>query len=107
MVSIERNTKRITVMVIMEVAPADQAELIELALASQRTMAAQPGFIAGALHRGEDGTRVVQYLQWESREAHAACMASPDWNNEDARRFMVLFDSGRATMNVQTYDVIA
>jgi hypothetical protein len=34
-------------------------------------------------------------------------MASPDWNNEDARRFMALFESGRATMNVQIYDVVA
>ena len=32
------------------------------------------GFIAGATHISEDGERVIQYLQWESEEAHEACM---------------------------------
>jgi hypothetical protein len=62
-VAIEHGSNRVTVMVIMEVGKVDQGQLVELALASQKTMAAQPGFIAGALHRGEDGTRIVQYLQ--------------------------------------------
>ena len=35
------------------------------------------GFISGATHVSDDGNRVVQYLQWDSKEAHEACMNDP------------------------------
>lgn len=37
-----------------------------------------PGFISANIHRSFDGTRVVNYAQWESREAFQASLADPD-----------------------------
>ena len=38
-----------------------------------RFMAGQPGFISISLHRSLDGKRIVNYIQWQSRELlHAA-----------------------------------
>jgi hypothetical protein len=66
------------------------------------------GFIGGALHRSDDGTRLVQYLQWRSEQDHLACMNDPRWDAEpSARRFMELAQEGTATVDVRTYDVVA
>ena len=37
-----------------------------------------PGFISANIHRGLDGTKVVNYAQWESREAFQATFHNPD-----------------------------
>ena len=31
-------------------------------------MATQPGFVSVSLHRSEDGSHVVNYVQWKNRE---------------------------------------
>ena len=66
------------------------------------------GFIAGATHISEDGERVIQYLQWESEEAHEACMEDPSWaEDESSQKFMELMESGDITVDVRIYDIVA
>lgn len=36
------------------------------------------GFVSANVHRSFDGTKVVNYAQWESREAFQAMLAKPD-----------------------------
>ena len=38
-----------------------------IARETREWVASSPGFIAAALHRSEDGERVVNYAQWRSR----------------------------------------
>jgi quinol monooxygenase YgiN len=38
-----------------------------------------PGFISAAVHRSSDGTRVFNYLQWESAAHLAAMQRSPEF----------------------------
>ena len=73
-----------------------------------RRFAEMPGFIAGALHRSDDGGRLVQYLQWASEADHLACMRDPRWDElPSTRRFMEVAASGASTVDVRVYDVVA
>ena len=66
------------------------------------------GFIAGATHLSDDGKRVIQYLQWESREAHEACMNHSSWNeDESSKRFIGMMESGTIRVDVRTYDIVS
>ena len=50
-----------------------------------------PGFISATVHRSTDGTRVFNYLQWESAEHLAAMQRSPEFQ-AIARRFARLIE---------------
>jgi quinol monooxygenase YgiN len=59
--------------------PENQQRLVE---AWQRgtddLMRYLPGFISANIHRSLDGTKVVNYAQWESREAFEATLRNPE-----------------------------
>jgi heme-degrading monooxygenase HmoA len=59
--------------------PENQQRLVE---AWQRgtddLMRYLPGFISANIHRSLDGTRVINYAQWESREAFQATLGNPE-----------------------------
>ena len=66
------------------------------------------GFVAGALHRSADGARLVQYLQWETEADHLTCVNDPRWEElPSARHFMSLMESGKARVDVRTFDVVS
>ena len=66
------------------------------------------GFIAGTTHVSDDGERVIQYLQWDSKKDHEACMNDPSWNeDEPSIRFLELMEAGVITVDVRIYDVVA
>jgi heme-degrading monooxygenase HmoA len=44
-----------------------------------RFMARQPGFIAVSLHRSLDGRRIVNYIQWQSRDLLRSAHNSPEF----------------------------
>jgi len=37
-----------------------------------------PGFVSANVHRSLDGTKVVNYAQWESQDAFTAMLRHPD-----------------------------
>ena len=47
-----------------------------------RFMARQPGFISISLHRSLDGGRIVNYVQWQSRELLQSAHQSPGFRKE-------------------------
>ena len=96
-----------TVIVTMECQPEEQGQLVDVAKRAEPIFARQPGFVSSALHRSHDGKSVLQYLQWTSRDASDACMASPDWQDGSADDFMAFIHDGKATMQPMSYDIVS
>ncbi|NBE55084.1 antibiotic biosynthesis monooxygenase family protein [Streptomyces boluensis] len=68
-----------TLINVFTVAPDRQRELVDLLVrATEDVMRHLPGFIAANIHTGDDGTRVVNYAQWQSEAAFRAMLDHPD-----------------------------
>jgi heme-degrading monooxygenase HmoA len=68
-----------TLINVFTVAPDRAAELAALLTnATEEVMRHLPGFRSANIHLSTDGTRVVNYAQWDSAEEFAAMQASPD-----------------------------
>jgi quinol monooxygenase YgiN len=60
--------------------PAHQDEVVRINVEIVDQVASTfPGFISASVHRSTDGTRVFNYLQWESAEHLAAMQGSPEF----------------------------
>src|SRR5687767_11555426 len=59
-----------------------QDELLALMTDRARFMARQPGFVSISLHRGLDGSRIVNYVQWVSREQLIAAHHTPEFREK-------------------------
>jgi heme-degrading monooxygenase HmoA len=69
----------LTLINVYEVAPEKQNELVQrLADATEKVMRHQPGFVSVNIHRSIDGTRVVNYAQWASKQDFERMMKSPE-----------------------------
>lgn len=82
-----------TLVNVFTVSKEHQQELVELLVeATDDIMRHLPGFVSANIHASHDGTRVVNYAQWESRE-HFEAM----WEREEVqphiRRSAELADS--------------
>ncbi|MFJ1763297.1 antibiotic biosynthesis monooxygenase family protein [Amycolatopsis sp. NPDC088138] len=76
--TIDTEAKLTTLINVFTVEPARQRELVDLlAEATEATMRHQPGFVSANIHAAADGTRVVNYAQWESADAFRAMLADP------------------------------
>ncbi|HET7170839.1 MAG TPA: antibiotic biosynthesis monooxygenase family protein [Gaiellales bacterium] len=77
--------------------PENQDEVVEINVEIVEQVASTfPGFISASIHRSTDGTRVFNYLQWESGEHLAAMQRSAEFQAL-ARRFagLIEFDPHR------------
>lgn len=64
-----------TLINVFTVQPDRQRELVDvLVRATEEVMQHIPGFVAANIHASTDGTRVVNYAQWESAEAFQAML---------------------------------
>jgi quinol monooxygenase YgiN len=76
--TIERHSPHTTLINVFTVEPAKADELAELLEAvTDEVMRHVPGFVSANIHVSTDGTRVVNYAQWESAEAYQAMLADP------------------------------
>ncbi|HEX8671593.1 MAG TPA: antibiotic biosynthesis monooxygenase family protein [Longimicrobium sp.] len=67
-----------TLINVFTVAPERQQELLDVLVeATECVMRHQPGFVSANLHRSHDGTRIVNYAQWRSREDFEAMLRDP------------------------------
>lgn len=67
-------------------APHDQDEVVQINIDIVDQVASRaPGFVSAAVHRSIDGTRVVNYLQWETAEHLAAMQRSPEFRSVASR----------------------
>jgi heme-degrading monooxygenase HmoA len=78
-VMIDAHAGVVTLINVFTVDPGQQDELVERwQQATEEVMSHQPGFISASIHRSLDGTKVVNYAQWESREAFAEMFQNPE-----------------------------
>jgi heme-degrading monooxygenase HmoA len=82
MPQIRSDNQPVTQITIVEAEPDKQAEALALMTERARFMAAQPGFVSISLHRSLDGRRIVNYVQWRSREQLQAAHKSPQFRKE-------------------------
>ena len=60
----------VTAINVISVEPKNQARVVELlSQASDVLGKTQAGFISANVHRGLDGTKVLNYVQWRSKDA--------------------------------------
>jgi quinol monooxygenase YgiN len=72
--------------------PSDQDEVVQINVDIVDQVASTfPGFISASVHRSTDGTRVFNYLQWESAEHLATMQRSPEFQ-AIGRRFAGLIE---------------
>ena len=81
--------------------PDNQDEVLALMKERAKFMASQPGFVSVSLHRSEDGTHVVNYVQWTDKErlARRAPFAGIPQEVAELRR-------ARAGVEPALYDVV-
>ena len=79
---IQTDNQPVTQITIIEPGPGKQAESLTLMAERARFMAGQPGFISISLHRSLDGKRIVNYIQWQSRELLHAAHRAPEFRKE-------------------------
>lgn len=70
MTEIVESTDKFTLVILFKTVPDHQQELIDTVAEEARDWICElPGFVSANLHTSADGTRVVNYGQWESAEA--------------------------------------
>ena len=88
---IRTDNQSVTQITVIEPEPGKQGEALSLMTERARFMARQPGFISVSLHRSLDGRRIVNYIQWQSRDLLHSAHQSPEFRSE-WRRFDKLTD---------------
>lgn len=77
--TISADAQVVTLINVFTVEPANQDRLLQLwQRATDEVMCHMPGFVSANLHRSLDGTKVVNYAQWESQDAFRAMLGHPD-----------------------------
>lgn len=90
MTTIKPGDRPITLINVFTVKPENQQALLDiLHQATETVMRGIPGFVSANLHRSLDGTRVINYAQWETREKFEEMLARPEvWEHfEEAGRY--------------------
>jgi heme-degrading monooxygenase HmoA len=78
MTTIEQHGPYATLINVFTVEPGKASELAAMLNdATDAVMRHVPGFVSANIHVSTDGTRVVNYAQWESAEAYLAMLADP------------------------------
>ena len=84
-----------------DVDPEQQARMrIELPQIMGDIVSKQPGFVSGNLHLSHDGTKVLNYFQWEKEAAFRAFRA------DEAVQAQVMAVIGPYGPKPRTYDVV-
>jgi heme-degrading monooxygenase HmoA len=77
--SINPGASPITLINVFTVAPDKQDELVRLlSEATEKAMKRLPGFVSANIHKSLDGTRVVNYAQWRSKDDFEAMLKNPE-----------------------------
>jgi heme-degrading monooxygenase HmoA len=82
MPDIRENAGIVTQITTVKTTPDNQNEVIALMKERARFMARQPGFVSISLHRSEDGTHVVNYVQWTDKDKLKAAHHSPEFRKK-------------------------
>lgn len=78
MTSIHKDSNIITLINIFTVDPQNQQRLVDMLVeTTEQIMNIQEGFISANIHKSLDGTKVVNYAQWKSRDAFEKMLNNP------------------------------
>jgi hypothetical protein len=78
-ITITKGSDEVVMVNVFDVLPERQTELIEaLSEATDEIFMNMPGFITASLHASIDGTRVVNYAQWASKELYDQALRRDD-----------------------------
>lgn len=79
MATIRKGREVLTLVNVFTVKPENQQPLVDLLIeATEQTMKRLPGFISASIHRSLDGTKVVNYAQWRSKNDFDAMRQNPE-----------------------------
>ena len=94
------NTLCFTQLIEFEIEPRQQPALV-LALSQQTERLAQrySGFLSASIQASEDGRRVLNYLQWQSREAGEAAFQSFESGEQDFWQLIRAHQAKTVTFN--------
>jgi heme-degrading monooxygenase HmoA len=82
MTEISRNGGIVTQITTVKLPPGKQDEVLDLMKERARFMAKQPGFVSINLHRSQDGSHVVNYIQWKNAEQLSTAHHSPEFRKK-------------------------
>ncbi len=82
MPEIRKNSGIVTQITTVKVEPSHQSEVLALMTERARFMAKQPGFVSVSLHRSSDGSHIVNYVQWISRDKLTAAHHDPEFRKK-------------------------
>jgi len=82
MPQIRTEQQPVTQITVVEAEPGKQAQALELMTQRAEFVARQPGFVSISLHRSLDGRRIINYVQWKSRDLLAAAHRAPEFRRE-------------------------
>ncbi|GGE52341.1 hypothetical protein GCM10007276_31680 [Agaricicola taiwanensis] len=71
----------VTQITTVETAPEHQEELLRILTERARFMAMQEGFVSISLHRSLDGKKIVNYVQWTTRELLEQAHHAPEFRD--------------------------
>jgi heme-degrading monooxygenase HmoA len=72
----------VTQITTVKVPKQNQAEAVQLMEERARFMATQPGFVSVSLHQSEDGSHIINYVQWTNRQKLEAAHHSPEFRKK-------------------------
>ena len=72
----------VTQITTVKLPPDNEHEVLDLMIERARFMATQPGFVSVSLHKSEDGSHLVNYVQWRGREKLKAAHHSPEFRKK-------------------------
>ena len=90
----------VTQITVVEPKSGKQQEALKLMTERARFPAKQPGFVSIKLHRSLDGRRIVNLIQWDSREQFEAAHHAPEFRKEWGH-----FDEVTDTIEPQLYEI--
>lgn len=79
---IQRDNQPVTQITIVEAEPENLADALAVMSERAQFMALQPGCISISLHRSLDGRRIVNYVQWQSRDLLQSAHHSPEFRKK-------------------------
>ena len=82
MTDIAENQGIVTQITTVKVNPNNQDEVLQLMQERARFMSTQPGFVSVNLHRSQDGSHVVNYVQLTSADKLAKAHHSPEFRKK-------------------------
>jgi heme-degrading monooxygenase HmoA len=100
MATIRIDAQPLTQITVIEVEPGQSEDALGSLRERARFMSGQPGFISVSLHRSLDRRRIVNYVQWQSRDLLQAAHESPEFRKKWQR-----FDALTGSIEPNLYEV--